>query len=122
MRASPCVVLETALEARVSLLSTNTGTSSNDRAALEAQLDCLVGAARPRKDRRAGRRSRRSGAWREFVALLLEEHYDPAYRRSSLHNFAHLPQAATRVAIGSAEDCGVRCRGARGWSKTAVAA
>ena len=35
------------------------------------------------------------GAWREFVAALLTEHYDPAYRRSSLRNFTQLPQAAT---------------------------
>ena len=33
------------------------------------------------------------GEWREFVARLLVEHYDPAYRRSSASNFARLPQA-----------------------------
>ena len=43
------------------------------------------------------------GAWREFVAVLLEEHYDPAYRRSSQRNFTHL-EAATRLAIRSSED------------------
>jgi tRNA 2-selenouridine synthase len=32
-------------------------------------------------------------AWPQLVARLLEEHYDPAYRRSAERNFARLPQA-----------------------------
>jgi tRNA 2-selenouridine synthase len=42
-------------------------------------------------------------AWREFVRALLTEHYDPAYRRSSLRNFTRLPQAE-RLSIRAAED------------------
>jgi tRNA 2-selenouridine synthase len=69
--------------------------------ALEAQLDCLVGLHG--REKIAGWKSLASrGAWRDFVALLLMEHYDPAYRRSSLHNFVHL-QRAERIAIGSGE-------------------
>jgi tRNA 2-selenouridine synthase len=92
MRASPCVVLDTTIEYRHFV----------DRPeALEAQLDCLVGLHG--RETIAGWKSLASrGAWRDFVALLLMEHYDPAYRRSSLHNFVHLPHAA-RVSIGSAE-------------------
>ena len=101
MRASPCVVLDTAREARVSLLIDEYRHFIEDPAALEAQLDCLVGLHG--RERIARWKSLvAQGAWREFVALILEEHYDPAYRRSSLHNFVHLPQAA-RVAISSAE-------------------
>jgi tRNA 2-selenouridine synthase len=44
------------------------------------------------------------GAWRDFVAMLLIEHYDPAYRRSSGRNFARLGEAR-RVAIGAADEC-----------------
>ena len=43
------------------------------------------------------------GAWRDFVALLLMEHYDPAYRRSSERNFARL-ESAPRIAIRSGDD------------------
>ena len=101
MRASPCIVLDTALEARVSLLIDEYRHFVEDRVALEAQLDCLV-ALHGRQRIARWKALAAQGAWREFVTVLLEEHYDPAYRRSSLHNFAHLPQAA-RVAIGSAE-------------------
>ena len=101
MRASPCIVLDTALEARVSLLIDEYRHFVEDRVALEAQLDCLV-ALHGRQRIARWKALAAQGAWREFVTVLLEEHYDPAYRRSSLHNFAHLPQAA-RVAIGSAD-------------------
>ena len=101
MRASPCIVLDTALEARVSLLIDEYRHFVEDPAALEAQLNCLIGLhGRERIARWKALASQ--GAWREFVAVLLDEHYDPAYRRSSLHNFVHLTQAA-RVEIGSAE-------------------
>jgi len=101
MRASPCVVLDTTIEVRVSLLLEEYRHFVDRPEALEAQLDCLVGLHG--RETIAGWKSLASrGAWRDFVALLLMEHYDPAYRRSSLHNFVHLPHAA-RVSIGSAE-------------------
>jgi tRNA 2-selenouridine synthase len=102
MRASPCVVLETALEARVSLLIDEYRHFVEDRAALEAQLDCLV--ALHGRERIARWKSLAArGLWRGFVAALLEEHYDPAYRRSSQRNFAHL-EVAPRIAIRSSDD------------------
>jgi tRNA 2-selenouridine synthase len=101
MRASPCVVLDTTIEVRVSLLLEEYRHFVDNPEALDAQLDCLVGLHG--RETIAGWKSLASrGAWRDFVALLLMEHYDPAYRRSSRHNFVHLPQA-TRVAIDSAE-------------------
>src|SRR6185503_10339702 len=90
MRASPCVVLDTTIEVRVSLLLEEYRHFVDRPEALEAQLDCLVGLHG--RETIAGWKSLASrGAWRDFVALLLMEHYDPAYRRSSLHNFVHLP-------------------------------
>jgi tRNA 2-selenouridine synthase len=101
MRASPCIVLDTAIEVRVTLLLEEYRHFVDHPKVLETQLDCLVGLHG--RERIAGWNSLASrGAWRDFVALLLMEHYDPAYRRSSLHNFQHLPQAA-RVSIGSAD-------------------
>src|SRR5262249_3417714 len=102
MRASPCIVLDTAREARVDLLIDEYRHFVRDRAALEAQLDCLAGLhGRERIARWKSLAAK--GAWREFVATLLEEHYDPAYRRSSQRNFAQL-EAASRLSIRSGED------------------
>ncbi len=102
MRASRCIVLDTALEARVSLLIDAYRHFIEDPAALEAQLDCLVG-LHGRERIARWKALAAQAAWREFVAVLLEEHYDPAYRRSSQRNFTHL-EAATRLAIRSSGD------------------
>jgi tRNA 2-selenouridine synthase len=92
MRASPCVALEASLETRVELLLEEYRHFLEDRAALEAQLDCLV-ALHGKEKIGAWKDLARRGAWREFVALLLAEHYDPAYRRSSSRNFPGLATA-----------------------------
>ena len=68
-------------------------------AALDAQLDCLL-SLHGREKIASWKALAARGAWREFVAVLLAEHYDPAYRRSSQRNFALLTQAQ-RLAIGS---------------------
>ena len=99
MRASPCVVLETALETRVDLLLDEYRHFLEDRKTLEAQLDCLVGLHG--RERIAQWKS--IADWRELVARLLVEHYDPAYRRSSERNFARLAEA-TKVPIARADD------------------
>ena len=102
MRASPCIVLDTAIEVRVSLLLEEYRHFVDQPKALEAQLDCLVGLYG--RETIAGWKSLASrGAWRDFVALLLMEHYYPAYRRSSHRNFSHL-EAAPRIAIRSGDD------------------
>jgi tRNA 2-selenouridine synthase len=103
MRASRCVVLDTALEVRVDLLLEEYRHFVEDSRALEVQLDCLAG-LHGRERIARWKALAASGAWRDFVALLLEEHYDPAYRRSSRHNFARLGEAR-RVTIGAAEEC-----------------
>jgi tRNA 2-selenouridine synthase len=97
MRASPCVALEASLETRVELLLEEYRHYLQDRAALEAQLDCLV-ALHGKEKIGAWKALAQRGEWREFVARLLAEHYDPAYRRSSVRNFPGLA-AARKVRI-----------------------
>jgi tRNA 2-selenouridine synthase len=102
MRASPCILLDTAIDVRVSLLLEEYRHFVENPAALEAQLDCLAGLHG--REKIAGWKSLAArGAWRDFVALLLMEHYDPAYRSSSQRNFWRLPQAA-HLCIRAAED------------------
>jgi tRNA 2-selenouridine synthase len=102
MRSSPCIVLDTHLPVRVELLIQEYQHFVLDRAALEAQLDCLV-ALHGRE--RIGRWKTLAAAldWRAFVERLLVEHYDPAYARSSARNFVRLADAP-RLPIGGADD------------------
>ena len=97
MRESPCVLLEAALETRVDLLLEEYRHFLADPRALEAQLECLA----------ALHGRQRIGEWRELVARLLLEHYDPAYRRSSTRNFPRLAQAPV-VPIGGAGEAAFR--------------
>jgi len=96
MRASACVVLEASRETRIALLSDEYRHFFAEPEGLYAQLDCLQGlyGARVVDDWKAmaGR-----GEWDELVGRLLDEHYDPAYRRSALRNFARLPDAESVI-------------------------
>ncbi len=92
MRASPCLLLETDLETRVTLLLEEYRHFLEDTSTLNTQLECLVGLHGSDKIAEWKALAAR-GAWREFVERLLVEHYDPAYRRSSLHNFTLLHEA-----------------------------
>ena len=102
MRASACVRLDAPLDVRVTLLLDEYRHFLDDRAALEAQLDCLS-ALHGREEIGAWKALAAQGAWRDFVARLLMQHYDPAYRRSSLQNFARLPEARV-VRVESADE------------------
>src|SRR3954465_12089489 len=103
MRASPCTVLETETDARVRLLLEEYGHFVNDRAALDAQIDCLA-ALHGREKIAQWKALAAQGRWREFVARLLAEHYDPAYQRSSQRNYAQLSLAPRlRVSGANAE-------------------
>jgi tRNA 2-selenouridine synthase len=101
MRASPCIALETATEARVTLLLDEYRHFVENPAALDAQLDCLV-ALHGRDKIAQWKALAAAGKWREFVARLLAEHYDPAYERSSQRNYAQLA-AAPRLRVGGAD-------------------
>ena len=89
MRASACILLETALDTRVELLLDEYRHFVADRPALDTQLDCLVAL----HGREKIAQWKAIADWRELVRLLLLEHYDPAYRRSSQRNFVQLAQA-----------------------------
>ena len=102
MRASPCVLLEAGVETRVDLLLDEYRHFLQDRQALHAQLDCLV-ALHGRERIAEWKALAARGAWRELVAALLVEHYDPAYKRSSHRNFARLAEAPG-LRIASAEE------------------
>src|SRR5918999_1011349 len=99
MRASPCILLETGLETRVDLLLDAYRHFLEDRKSLDAQLDCLV--ALHGRERIAQWKA--ISNWREVVARLLVEQYDPAYPRSSTRNFAQLAEAET-LPIASADE------------------
>jgi tRNA 2-selenouridine synthase len=92
MRASECVLLQADIETRVALLLEEYRHFFTDPAALGAQLDCLAGLHG--RDRVGEWKAlAAAGQWPQLVARLLDEHYDPAYRRSAVHNFPRLAEA-----------------------------
>src|SRR5205814_10682592 len=102
MRGSRCITLDTNAATRVSLLLDEYRHFLEDRDALNAQLDCLV-ALHGRERINEWKALAAAGKWREFVERLLVQHYDPAYRRSSMKNFAQLTDApSARIASADA--------------------
>ena len=92
MRDSPCALIEAPLAERVAFLIGEYGHFLGDPQDLKAKLDCLAGLHS--KDTLARWMSQvERERWDELVADLLENHYDPAYRRATLKNFAHLAKA-----------------------------
>jgi tRNA 2-selenouridine synthase len=109
MRASRCIALEADVETRVSLLLDEYRHFTADRAALDAQLDCLVG-LHGREKIAEWKALAAGGRWREFVARLLVEHYDPAYRKSSTRNFPQLA-SAERLRVAAPDAFAALARG-----------
>lgn len=100
MRASECVLLEAGTASRVALLMQEYRHFFADASALNAQLDCLL-RLHGRERVESWKALAAEGAWEALVGRLLEEHYDPAYRRSAQRNFPRLPQARVlQVASG----------------------
>ncbi|MGP1677563.1 MAG: tRNA 2-selenouridine(34) synthase MnmH [Burkholderiales bacterium] len=92
MRASPCVLIEAQLAERVAFLVDEYGHFLGDPQDLKAKLDCLT--SLHSKDTLARWMSQvEHGQWDALVADLLQNHYDPAYRRATLKNFEQLAQA-----------------------------
>ena len=102
MRASQCLHLQSARETRVALLCEEYSHFFADRAGLDFQLDCLV-ALHGKSVIAEWKALSAAGAWAELVGRLLDEHYDPAYTRSSHRNFVHLPNAEAVVLEGPGE-------------------
>ena len=92
MRASPCVAIEAPLAERVAFLMREYGHFLGDPQDLKAKLACLAGLhSKDTLARWMDEVERRQ--WDALVADLLANHYDPAYRRATLKNFAQLAQA-----------------------------
>jgi tRNA 2-selenouridine synthase len=92
MRESECLLLQADTPTRVALLMDEYRHFFRDVEKLNALLDCLV--ALHGKERIGEWKALASaGDWRALVARLLEEHYDPAYKRSAAHNFPRLAVA-----------------------------
>jgi tRNA 2-selenouridine synthase len=92
MRASECLLLDADTPTRVALLMDEYRHFFADPSLIGAQLDCLT-ALHGRERVGEWKALAAAGAWPALVARLLEEHYDPAYRRSAAHNFPRLAQA-----------------------------
>jgi len=97
MRAAECLLLEADTAVRVRLLTDEYRHFFDDRAALEAQLDCLR-ALHGGSVIEEWKALSAAGDWDALVARLLAEHYDPAYERSAARNFIRLP-GARRVRV-----------------------
>lgn len=102
MWRSPCIVLEAPLAVRVAQLTEEYAHFVSNPAALAAQLDCLA-ALHGHGTITRWKRMAFAGEWRAFIEDMLEKHYDPAYRRSTLKHYAGLA-AALRLTVNSADD------------------
>jgi len=102
MRASECLRLEASLETRVALLMGEYRHFFTDLAQLNAQLDCLA-SLHGRERVGEWKSLAASDEWQALVYRLLQEHYDPAYRRSASHNFPRLAGAKI-LPLNSAEE------------------
>ena len=103
MRASECLLLQVDTPTRVELLMDEYRHFFTDVAQLGALLDCLV-ALHGRERIDEWKSLAGAGAWPDLVARLLEEHYDPAYRRSAANNFPRLAQARSlRISSGDVQ-------------------
>ena len=97
MRAGRCLRIEASDAARVDLLLEDYAHLITAPAVLVEKLECL-------KDLHGAERIERwkahiaRGEWRALVMDLLENHYDPAYRRSMLRNYRDA-QTATAISI-----------------------
>jgi tRNA 2-selenouridine synthase len=86
------VQIEAPLAERVGFLLQEYGHFLGDPEDLKAKLDCLAGLhSKDTVARWKGQIER--AQWDALVADLLENHYDPAYRRATLKNFEHLAKA-----------------------------
>ena len=91
MRASPCVRLHLPREARIRLLVEEYQHFPRQPDALIEQLNQLT-ALRGRETIASWRALIDDGNWQGLVGALLDEHYDPAYRKSLAQNYATTDQ------------------------------
>ncbi len=92
MWRSPCVRLETATRLRVALLREDYTHFLHDPALLRQQLERLNGMY-PNELLAHWHSLCEAQAWDEFIAELLERHYDPAYNKSIRNNYPNYDRA-----------------------------
>ena len=92
MRDSPCVLIEAPLAERVAFLVGEYVHFLGDPRELKARLRNLT-ALQGRETIARWTQLVEEQLWNELVADLLENHYDPAYRRAALKNFSRLGSA-----------------------------
>jgi tRNA 2-selenouridine synthase len=92
MRASACVHIETDLEQRVQFLIGDYAHFLTDTALLKDRLACLV-ELHGREVIGRWNASIDSRDWPALVSDLLQNHYDPAYRKSMPKNYRHYGEA-----------------------------
>jgi tRNA 2-selenouridine synthase len=102
MWASPCLVLEAPIAARIALLKQEYAHFLNEPALLATQLDCLTG-VHGRVTVERWQTAARARRWDELVGELLVQHYDPAYTRSTLKHYPQLADAP-RLVLDDASD------------------
>jgi tRNA 2-selenouridine synthase len=94
MWQSECILVQTAMRARVELLKQEYVHFLADPEALGAQLDRLV-ALHGHSVIERWKGLARAGDWDVLVEELLARHYDPTYGRSIATHYPRLPQART---------------------------
>jgi len=92
MWGSDCVVLDAPVPVRVALLKSEYAHYISEPETLAAQLDCLA-ELHGRVTIARWQELARERAWDRLVEELLERHYDPAYRRSTLKHYPRLERA-----------------------------
>ena len=102
MRGSPCYDLRTPEALRVRLLREEYAHLIANPDALFAKLDCLSALHSTAKIE-AWKALAAGGKWNEFVADMLENHYDPAYGRSMFKNFV-LAESARPLSVKDISD------------------
>ena len=92
MREGLCIVVRASISERVHFLIDEYRHFLADPRELKARLECLTGLHGHDVIRRWSALVD-AGAWEELVTDLLLNHYDPAYRRSTLRNYPDLEHA-----------------------------
>ena len=111
MRASPCVTLQASTAVRVQLLLREYQHLVTSPSELTPRLDALVWL---HGHKRVAQWNALASAndWESLVRELLEQHYDPAYRKSSVSNYAAMAHAASlTVARGSPDEFAALAQG-----------
>ncbi|MGH8631649.1 MAG: tRNA 2-selenouridine(34) synthase MnmH [Burkholderiales bacterium] len=110
MWLSQCVRVEASLQARIALLLREYAHFTRDPAALHGKLDCLT--ALHGRERIAHWKQLAGNAdWPAFLSGILADHYDPAYRKSTLAHYPKLADAAVvRISTGQPEEYAAAAR------------